>query len=259
MKLGPSITDWLLVVGNALFTATGLVMGVTGKPTGFAVAAFFGGCCAVAIWMIVRKIRTRKHANADTVEVVGFKPLRAPRTTGFVIASGMVVVGGIGVLMGVEIGTVYVVLSGLIGVLGVTLLAGLASGIVPRPFLQFEPGGLRMGRGRYTYFVSWENIAKVGVGNSGGHDVLLIETFDVDKVYASISAARSIDFAEKNLRKVTASNRNWYGSDIAIMPLQFGTDLGLLLRAIERYLSDPSARRTLKPQAELAQMELRSP
>jgi hypothetical protein len=64
-------------------------------------------------------------------------------------------------------------------------------------------------------------------------------------------ATASPDFAA-GLPKLVGTNRGWFGADLAITPVTYGTDIALLARALRRYLEDPAARAELRPPPSLA-------
>jgi hypothetical protein len=54
------------------------------------------------------------------------------------------------------------------------------------------------------------------------------------------------------LMKTVASTRGWYGADVVLMPVQFGTDVAVLARAMARYWTPPDERETTpKPPRQL--------
>ena len=249
MRLGPSSQDWLFATFTALLALGGLLIAlVEGERAGFAVFSFFGACTAVGIWVILRKQRIQVHAALEEVKMPGFIPLRARRSSRLAWTVRIAAVGFGMWATGSAFGMAVVAIGAGLAVLGTLLSVLILLDVLPRPFLQFEPAGLRLGQPRYSFLVEWENAARVAPVEMHGHDHLLIDVHDIDRLHATLRPGPE---ASERLAKLIRSNRQWFGADIAIMAMQHGSDVALLGKAIARYVGDPGSRGELEPSGEL--------
>lgn len=249
MRLGSSIQDWVFGLVCTGFALTGLVLALAeGQRAGFAVFAFFGSGTAIWVWMLVRKRQIRAHAAAKDVRVRGYVPLRARRSSVLAWTGGLAAVGLAMAVTGSTIGVVFVWIGAGMAIVGTVLSVLLALGVFPQPFLQFEPTGLRLGQHRYSFLVEWDNLSDIAPGNVHGHDLLLLKVRDVDHLGATLQPPST---GHERLAKLIRSNRQWFDADVAIMTMQYGTDMALLAHAIKRYVTDPSSRDELQNGREL--------
>ena len=248
MRLGPSFQDWLFASFTALLALCGLLIAwVEGERAGFAVFNFFGACTAVGVWVILRKRRIRIHAAVKDVKMPGFTPLRARRSSRVAWTARIAAVGFGMWATGSAFGTVVVAIGAGLAVLGTLLSIGIVLDVLPGPYLQFEPAGLRMGQRRYSFLIEWENMARVAPVEMHSHDHLLVEVHDIDRLHATLHPG---PVASDRLAKLIRSNRTWFGADVAIMTMQYGTDVALLGRAVARYAGNPGCRGELEPRCE---------
>jgi len=242
----------MLLLISLVFTAAGVfIVAQKGEPTGFAVIAFFGGCTAVAVWMLVRKTRARRDLHAESIDIIGGVPLRANRTAATIAAVGMTVMGTVMALTGPAIGTIWVGLSYLIALIGVVLIAMILRGTLASQYLQFEPEGLVFGRSDTTFILAWDNIAALGRAVIGDHDALLIHVHDTDALLLSVLPQDRATRSQKRLAKTIRSNRAWWDADLLIMPVHYGTSIVLLARVIHRYATDLQGRAGLAAKLQL--------
>lgn len=241
MRFRSSLRDWNLVLVGAVFTGAGILLGVVKHDRkGWAAAVFFGACLAVGIWGLLRRRRIRAHYAAADVQVRGGVPLQAPRRTGLVWTGAIAVLGMALYLLGWSDHGVLMAVSGTLAVLGTALFLLIALGITPRPALIFETQGLRWQARRRTYLLEWDNLARVWPGEIHGHDLLLIDVANLDRLFATASP----EYAHR-LPKLVGFCRGWYGADIAFMPGSFGLDVALLARLMRRYVEEPATRAEL--------------
>lgn len=246
MRIGPSTADSVLIAVCAIFTALGAWMGSTGELAGWAAAAVSAGGTVLAIRRLERKQMLRANATAESIEVEGHVPIRASQTSVRAIAAGLVLVGGAGALLGDAFGVLFVGLSSFAATAGILLGIGSLLGLLARPFLQFEPTGLRVGESNYSYVLEWNNLADIDAGEIRGEPTLLIRVRDVRRLEKTLETRRTKDWARHTLNRLVATNRRSYRCHLVIVPVEYGTDLALLLHAIRRYSEDPSARRSLE-------------
>jgi hypothetical protein len=235
--------NWFMVLVGGLFAAFGLFQAIgAGKRVGFALFAFFGACALVGVRGIRRERAIRAHGRALAVEIPEYVPLQHNATDALVFMVGAVVVGTVVALTGGEMGTLMQVLGVVIAAGGAGVLVTFAvltrMGKLKKIFLQFEPTGLRIGLRRYQYVAEWANLALVAPGEMGGHDLLLIAVRDLARLAATVTPASEAP----RLMKAVASTRGWYGADVVLMPVQFGTDVAVLARAMARYWTPPGER-----------------
>jgi hypothetical protein len=235
--------NWFVVIVGGLFAAFGFYQAIwEGKRGGFTALAFFGGCALVGARGIRRERAIRAHGRALAVEIPEYVPLQHHATEGLVYMAGMIVVGSVVALTAGEMGTLMQVLGGVIAAAGAAALLTFAirkrTGKLKRIFLQFEPTGLRIGQRTYECVAEWSNLAFVAPGELGGHDLLLMRVRDLARLAATVTPPD----AAPRLLKAVATNRGWYGADLVLMPVQFGTDVAVLAKAMTRYWK-PSADR----------------
>jgi len=235
------LRDWYLVLAGTVFTAGGVFLGVVKhERKGWGAAVFFGACLAVGVWSLLRKRRIRAHYAAHDVQVRGGVPIQAPRRTGLVWTGGTAALGIALWVLG--LGDQWVIEAIAIGlaVLGTGLFLLVALGVTPRPALIFEPAGLRWVARRRSYLLEWDNVAKVWPGELHGHDLLLIDVANLERLFRTASP----EYARR-LPKLVGSCRGWYGADLVIMPGSFGLDVALLARLMRRYVEEPATRAEL--------------
>jgi hypothetical protein len=241
MPLGSAARDWFLVVVGALFTAAGAFIGVVKHdPKGWGGAVFFGACAAVGIWTIVRRRRIRAHFAALDVQVPGGVPIQAAKATSLVWTGSVAVVGIALSLLGLGDEWFLRAFSVGLAVLGGVLFLLVALGVTPRPALVFEPAGLRWCAGQRSYLLEWDNVARVWPGEIHGHDLLLVDVANHERLRHTASPAYAV-----RLPKALGFNRGWYGADVVFMPGAYGLDVALLARAMRRYVEHPESRAEL--------------
>jgi hypothetical protein len=241
MRIRSSLRDWYLVLAGTVLTAGGVFVGVAKHDRkGWAAAVFFGACLAVGVWGIVRHRRIRAHYAAADVQVRGGVPIQAPRRTGLVWTGAMAVLGVALWVLGMGDHWVATAIAIGLAVLGTAFFLLIALGITPRPGLIFEPDGLRWVAGRRSYLLEWDNLARVWPGEMHGHDLLLINVADLERLFRTASP----EYARR-LSKQVGFCRGWYGADMVLMPGSFGLDVALLGRLMRRYVEEPATRAEL--------------
>jgi hypothetical protein len=241
MRLRSSLRDWYLVFAGAVLTAGGVFLGVVKhERKGWGAAVLFGACLAVGVWGIRRKRRIRAHYAALDVQVRGGVPIQGPRRTGLVWTGGMAVLGIALWVFGLGEHWVIKAISVALAGLGTAFFLLVALGVTPRPALIFEPDGLRWVARRRSYLLEWDNLARVRPGELHGHDLLLIDVANHERLYRTASP----EYARR-LPELVASCRGWYGADLVIMPMGFGLDVALLARLMRRYVEEPATRAEL--------------
>jgi hypothetical protein len=248
-RLGPAIKDWLFALVCTGFALTGLLLAVKkGERAGIGVFVFFGSGTAIWIWMFLRRRQLKRHAAAKEIRVRGFVPIRGRRSSALAWLGGVVAVGVAMATTGSSISILLVMMGAGLAIFGIVFSVLLGLGVFPRPFLQFEPAGLRLGQYRYSFLVAWDNLANVLPGTLHGHDLLLIQVREVDRLFATLQPPST---KPECLSRLIRANRRWYDADIAIMTMQYGTDTAVLAHAMKRYATDPESRNELEVHREL--------
>jgi len=229
-----------MVVVGGLFGAFGLGQAIrSGQRAGFALFALFGACALIGVRGIRRNRSIRAHARALAIEIPEYVPLKHDPTTGLLFMIGAIVVGSVIALTAGDMGTLMQVLGVVIAAGGAVVLVMFAvltrQGKLKDVFLQFEPTGLRIGQRRYQCVAEWGNLAQVAPGEMGGHDLLLMVVRDLARLAATVTPPGEAP----RLLKAAGSNRGWYGADLVLMPVQFGTDVAALAKAMRRYWTPP--------------------
>jgi hypothetical protein len=201
-------------------------------------AGFFAACLAVGVWSVRRDRQLRAHARALAIEIPEHVPLR--RRRGEMVGLGVVlIVAGVSTFGIPGHGPLPVILGILIVASGLLVLGVLVLGKLKWPFIQFEPNGLRMALRHYEYLIEWSNLARAAPGELAGHDLMLLDVRDVNRLLATVSPAS----AAPRLAKSIGTTRGWYGADVVLMAVQFGTDIAVLAKAMSRYWTEPEAAR----------------
>ena len=239
----PAAKNWFMVIVGGLFAAFGLGQALrAGERAGFTKFALFGACALVGVRGVRRNRSIRAHARALAIEIPEYVPLQHDPSAGLLFMIGAIVVGSVMALTAGDMGTLMQVLGVVIAAGGAAALLTFAvltrQGKLKKIFLQFEPTGLRIGQRRYQYVAEWGNLEQVAPGEMGGHDLLLIVVRDLARLAATVTPPAEAP----RLLKAAGSNRGWYGADVVLMPVQFGTDVAALAKAMTRYWTPPDQR-----------------
>jgi hypothetical protein len=237
----PSAKHWTLLAISVVFVAAGLLILPYERDVGIVTLAFFGPCLIVTVDTMLRKFWFRRF-DALKAEIVGGVPIRASRAQAMGIALVLLLMGVIILLFGRLDSLIVWTLALLTTLLGSGLMIAALSGLIPNDYLKFDPTGITFGRARYSYMVPWDNIARLSIGKMRTNPVLFIYLHDYDGV--------TVDPHEKRARvlKSFAWETGWAGMPIMLRPSRYGIDLPMLLRALERYLTEPATRSELAHQ-----------
>jgi uncharacterized membrane protein len=245
----PGMRDWALLGIGVTFVLTGLLVLPSNPNVGIVTIAFFGPCAMVFATSIVRKFRFRR-LRALRVEIIGGVPIRPSRATVFVFGASLAMMGIVLVAFGRSYGIVFWALAWLIAIAGFATLLGLAAGWLPVGYLQFDPPGITIGRRGWAYTVPWDCISGISAGEYHDNAALFIWLDHPDAISAHPPERKG------QVLKHLARNARWIGAPIMLMTSQYGMDLPLLVNAMERYITSPSARtelsRRLLPQGDSA-------
>lgn len=247
------VRDVLLLVGSAVFTALGLLMLLHGDDprTAVAVTVFFGGCTAVAAWLVNEKTRLDTGLRTEgEVGVLGSTRIPVDPTRPRIGAVGLFVGGSILAWAGQGLGGLFVLCALVMAVTGALLGVALVTGRTGGEWIAFEPEGLRFGNPRYSYLVAWDNLAAVQLAELSGNPLLALHVRSVDHLLATVQG-EPVAQHRARLAKAVQSSLQWQGVPLVLWPSRFGLETGHTLRAVERYVADPASRAELVAQGAL--------
>jgi hypothetical protein len=229
--------DWLLALIGLLFTLAGLLILPTNPKVGIASLALFGPCLALFVHIILRKLRQQKLPQL-TATVVGGQPIRPSRARIAKLGAGLLAVGTILIVFRINDKPMFLASVLLIAMTGAVLLVGLATGFLPRTYIQFDPPGLTFGTMRAKATIPWSAITNVVRGEIQGNQAVLLWV-DLGSVVVEPASETA------RIHTQVASSIAWNGADFVIMSSSYGVDAPVLLAAIERYVRFPAARAEL--------------
>jgi len=235
---GASWRDRALVLVSGLFVAMGVLL--LGRDVRLAITTltFFGACFAFAVGNYLQKRRFSRY-RITGARIVGGVRMRPSRIKTLLFALVALVVGAVPLLVDVPAPLHVRGALWLVALSGGGLAIAVALGEAPVGFVQFDPPGVTIGYRGYAVQVPWDSISRIEAGEAAHHPALFIFLSDpnelaIEPPQARDRAARSLD-----------TTRSWYGADLCLLPDQYGLDLPLLMRALERYLNEPSTRAEL--------------
>jgi hypothetical protein len=91
----------------------------------------------------------------------------------------------------------------------------------------------------WAYTIPWDGISRIGASEFHDNAALLIWLHHADVVNAHPPERKN------QVVKHLASNLRWVGAPVMLLTSQYRMDLPLLVQALERYITDPSARTEL--------------
>jgi hypothetical protein len=211
------------------------------RRMGIGVAAFFGLCLGIAVWVLLARRRARASLAARSVEIVGGVPFRVRASRA--VALSATVSGVMAVVAWGASGSPMAVLAGATAALTAALVPVILFGPPSRRAVVFEPEGLRLVEPSYEVVVPWNGIAGAWIVDV--HDTLLVALALRDPAQlVPRPTVRGGDPAAAlgRLSRRVSSNRAVLRCDLCAAPAALGLDPVLFLRAVETYVSDPEAR-----------------
>jgi hypothetical protein len=237
---GPGFRDWMLLGISVMFVLCGLI-GLLLNPSkpnvGIVTITFFGLCTWGFAAVIIRKLRLRRPRPLQ-VEIVGGVPIR-PRIY-YLVIGALTGLGAVIIVFGREYPSLFWYIGWLLAIAGCAILFGLAIGRSPIGYLQFDPSGITVSRGAWTYTIPWEGISSISVSELTDLAAVLLISLHHDDVVSVHPAKR-----KRSLTRHFARNRRRVGVPVWIVPERYGMDPLLLFQALERYRTSPSARAEL--------------
>ncbi|MCS4307634.1 putative membrane protein YeaQ/YmgE (transglycosylase-associated protein family) [Rheinheimera pacifica] len=235
--------DWLFALIGLLFVLSSLLIMQKDFNTGMTTLVFFGACFAVAVHIIIRKLRLQRQ-SLHTVTVTGGEPIYASKKRIALLGIGLLAFGSTLMLFQPDDNQIFYGISLLIATTGAVLLLGLFSGRLAKTYIQFDPAGFTFGYPKGKVSIAWEAIIDLYRG----------EIHNNPAVFLSVAPENIIVEPASYLAKVSkqmASSRKWTGADFVIMSSTYGIDAPVLMAAIERYITLPEARAELLAQRKL--------
>lgn len=222
--------SWTLLAVSLVFCLGALVMIPREPGMGIAILLFFGGCAAMAAWVIRNKLREFGF-RARSVSVEPGRKI--PMNTRFfmTLAAGIFVVGA----ATASVGPPVIVAIGLFMVLVGLVMLGLWAGGFFRRWIRFDPDGLVFGEPRLEFEIPWDSLVRIE--HAVIHDSALVLLY-VDSL-GSIKV-RPTSATAKIHRRVRRTG-------LAIAPANYGLDVMPLLFALDRYARSSEARAELTP------------
>lgn len=204
-------------------------------------------CCSALAQLLLRLRRRRVErdsASVSGVSVPGGVPVRERRSRYIALGVSLIVIGVVFAWAFRAGGRMPLTLGELIAASGVLCVA--LAPLVGRRALQFDPEGLLVLERAFRFRVPWNEITAVRTSEWYGHSFVAVMVRDSSALVAVAHAqtARRGDAASQ-LRRYLARQRAATGADLWIDAGLFGLDAVLLVRAIARYVSSPSARTEL--------------
>lgn len=239
-----TIRDWLLTAISALFTITGLLMLRTDMNGGLVLITMFGSGFAFSIHTILRKKRARLTRPVQAT-VIGSAPIRPPRQKAIFVAVAMLAMGLVFTIFGQSFGTTFQLISGLLVIAGACVGVAIAAGVLPAGFIQFDPLGLTFGGSKWKATVPWSSISNMVEAELHDNPAIFLWVSDPQEIVVEPATYK------KKVLKQVALSQSWVGADYAIMPSQYNIDAPVMFAALARYVSTPSARAELLPQAKI--------
>ena len=230
--------DWSLALIGLLFTLSGLLIIKDDFKLGITILAFFSACFAVDIHIILRKLRLQRQTLL-TVTIVGGQQIRPPRMRLAMLGFGLLIVGVTLTISQPENNIVFFGVALFMAVIGVALLVGLATGLLTKNYIQFDPPGITFGYAKGNASVPWSAITKVARGEINRNQAVFLW---VEQEGISAEPASYLAMVQKHI----ASAQEWTGADFVIMSSSYGIDAPILLAAMERYITIPDVKSELQ-------------
>ena len=237
-----SLQDWALAVIGGVLTLGGLLIIPRNFNTGIVTLVFFGLCFTHAVSVILRKRRALRQV-AMTASVSGGVPVRQSRARMGLLTGALLAVGITHVAFTSK--AIQVGLGWLLVAVGAVMLLGLVSGLLCTSYIQFDPAALTFGDRHGKAVVPWGAITGLARADMHNNPVVLARV-DLDAVEVQPATHRP------RLLKQIGRSRGSFGADFAIMSTVYGIDAPVLLAALQRYASEPAARRELERRLPLA-------
>lgn len=255
--LGQLVISWLimsrtklvaLLCLSVLFVVLGLWIAISGDVRlGLGCVFFFGGGLAVFSIQLADANREQTSAQLDgTVRLPASVPLRDDPKR-FIMGLSLILLAGMGsILVGSDRQPMLVPLGLLL--LGVGVVVGILRSLgYLSSMIMFAPDGIHLIQKRQRYVIPFEQIVRAESAEWNGHLLVMIWPQSFDAVAATVAPSSR----RETLLRAMKKSQEWMGAPLVIWPQRFALEGGLLLRALERYIREPSTRAELAPQGSL--------
>jgi hypothetical protein len=247
----PTYREWLLFISTAVcfIFAVFLIVTAPSKPlldpdkqlkvVGALVLMML--VPAVFAFRIIWKLRRRRGPPAPT-KLSGGVPIGPSRTMMFVLCVITVGLGVVTVWFGGDWhyrGLSLQPFGWPLAAFGIVGLVMVATGRLDIGRLQFDPPGITIKSGSWSYMIPWDNISRMKIIEWHRAPVLLIGLRRWDAV--KIDPLERTPEVMKHLEKSAAR----FGAPVVVYASIYRLDLPPLVRALERYVRDPAARAEL--------------
>ena len=234
----PGVRDWAFLATSLGFVGAGFVLLPSERDGAIVTIAFFGACALVAGSTVVRKLRFHRLRPIHA-EIAGGVPIRPARSAAGSLGAALLLLGSILVVFGRGHGLVFWAIAWFIALVGAVVLLGVVTGRLPVGYVKFDAPGITLGRRRWSFTIPWDRIARLAPGEFHDNPVLLLWVDEPGAVRAHPAEYQPRVEAE------LVRSYEWVGAHVMLMTSQYGLDLPLLMRALERYVADPSSRSEL--------------
>ena len=240
--------NWLLATIGLIFMGLCLWIIPGNFNLGINGIMFGGLCFALAVRIILRKLRLQKLAQSPSPSqlqatlaalVAAGVPIRPSRVRMAMLIVVLLVVGTVLVVFPIEDNKLVLACGLLIAITGLALLIGRVTGLLTRAYIQLDPAGLTLGYYGGKAMVPWSAILTVDHTEINSNQAVYFRV-----VHKAVTAEPAAYLA--NVHKKMASSMRWFRADFVIMSSHFGIDAPVLAAAITKYKTSPEARQELK-------------
>jgi len=255
----PTYRDWVGFISTASLFIFGVFLIATASPGKpildpdkqlkiVGALVLTGLMSAVFAFRIIWKLR-RRRAPPAPAKLSGGVPIGPSRTRQFfwgIITVGFGVVtiwfGGDWHYRGLPLQPFGWPLAGF-GIVGLVMIA---TGRMDIGHLQFDPPGLTIATGSWSYMIPWDNISRMKI-IEWRHSPVLRRSTPVLLIGLRRRDAVEIDPLERTpeVMKHLEKNAARFGAPVVIYASIYRLDLPPVVRALERYVRDPAARAEL--------------
>lgn len=231
---------WLLLSVSVLFVVMGLVVAALGDwRLGVGNTIFFGLAAAVFAYQLRELSRFEFPAQLLTLKGGVPLPMSLQRRAFFTV-----VVFGAGVssvLIGFQRNQLLFWLGVLLMLAAVVVGVLMLLGVPKRQSLMFTPEGIHFQGGAAPCVLHFDNLARLHAAEWNGHHIVLLQPINLAALLLTVPEAQR-DAAAKKFGQSLAFMR----APLSIWATQFGLEARSLMKTIERYVREPTARLELK-------------
>jgi hypothetical protein len=229
---------WLLFTISVLFCFAAVLTWRRDPLTSLATLTFFGAGALLFATVIFRQGRERRF-DATLVRVVGGVEIHIALTRVWILATGLMLVGGT-ICLAVKSNPWILTLVGvLILFSGVALAVAASTGYLSRQFIKFTPDGILFGERNYQFRVPWDEVREIRPFEYANNPFVGLVLGNPHAI--EVTPPQRLG----QLWKQIGRNRGVMGVDVVIAPLNFGLEVPPLVAALGRYVAEPVSRQEL--------------